>query len=189
MNGLYVYFDNKTEKVIYVGKDNNISNNTRHKQHSCHKSRKYEQHINTILHNNTTGRYEYAVLCVGNFSNEELDLLEYEAIKIFGTYRPETGFGWNFTRGGDGIDSRTLKERWHSEEYRTKHGLDKYRLVSNGKNYWGIVSPDNNQVYLKRSRDKQLLEKIIGQLNDGILTEEEILNLKRDYSSMDIYHV
>lgn len=189
MNGIYVYYDNKIKRVIYVGKDGDISNNTRHKQHSIHISRKYEQHINTILHNDTVGRYEYAILCMGNFTNEELDEMEYEAIKLFGTYRPSTGFGWNFTRGGDGIDSQTLAERWHSKEYRAKHGLDKYRVIANGKNYWGIVSPEDSQVFLKRSNDKELLESIVKKLNEGELTKEEVLKLKRDYSLMNVYHV
>lgn len=96
-NGIYGYWDTQKERVVYIGKDNNISINSRHKAHHTH-SRYDEQRINRILQNNK-GRYTYFILCDGYFTEEELNELEKEAIAIFNTYY---GYGFNFTKGGDG---------------------------------------------------------------------------------------
>lgn len=104
-NGIYGYWDTQKERVVYIGKDNNISINSRHKAH--HAPSKYdEQQINRILQNNK-GRYQYFILCDGCFTEEELNQLEEEAIAIFNTYY---GYGFNFTKGGDG---RSIRKEDH----------------------------------------------------------------------------
>lgn len=94
-NGVYGYWDTKKECVVYIGKDSNISINSRHKAH--HYPSAYDvQRINRILQNNK-GRYTYFILCDGYFTEEELNELEEEAIAIFNTYY---GYGFNFNKGG-----------------------------------------------------------------------------------------
>lgn len=187
INGLYGYFDNKYNKVIYIGKDNNLHNNLRHKQHYI-PCRKNEQQINTILQNDKDNRYEYFILISGNFTQDELNELESEAISLFGTNRNKTGFGWNFTNGGEGFDSETLKHRWNSSDFRKKHGLDKYRVISRGNDYYSIVPPYDSQKFIKDSKNKKFLEDLVLKLNNGEMFEEDVVKLKLNYSS-SLYHV
>lgn len=118
-NGIYGYWDTEKECVVYIGKDSNISTNNRHKEH--HRSSKYdEQQINRVLQNNKE-RYTYFILCDGYFTEEELNELEEEAIAIFDTYY---GYGFNFTKGGDGTKIKTedhyLYGKHHTESSRKK---------------------------------------------------------------------
>lgn len=100
-NGIYGYYDTKKECVVYIGKDIDISINKRHKEH--HYPSLYDaQQINRILQNNK-GRYTYFILCDGYFTEQELNELEEDAIAIFNTYY---GYGFNFTKGGDGTKIR-----------------------------------------------------------------------------------
>ena len=98
MNGIYLYYDTKKNSVVYIGKDSNIDKKTRHRAHMSGKKQQFDK----ILQNNPD-RYKYVVFCEGNFSNEELNNLEIQAIKLFNTFYREDAF--NFTEGGDGVGS------------------------------------------------------------------------------------
>ncbi len=119
-NGIYGYWDTQKECVVYIGKDSNISINKRHKAHH-HPSKYDKQRINRILQNNK-GRYTYFILCDGYFTEKELNQLEEEAIAIFNTYY---GYGFNFTKGGDGVKIKTkdhhLYGKHHTEASRKKN--------------------------------------------------------------------
>lgn len=92
VDGIYCYIDNKTDKVVYVGKDSYIHCNMRHYRHVAPSS--YDaQPINRILQNNRS-RYRYKILKKGNFGNNLLNALEILYIR---RYRPK----FNFTIGGD----------------------------------------------------------------------------------------
>jgi Mor family transcriptional regulator len=108
MNGIYCYIDNKTNKIVYVGKDSNIDNNRRHKDHllKCNRNR---QVINRILQNNPK-RYTYNVLKQGKFKDNLLNALEIIYIR---RHNPK----FNYTIGGDyspnirlDINSTEIKE-------------------------------------------------------------------------------
>ena len=118
-NGIYGYWDTEKECVVYIGKDSNISINSRDTDH--HTPSKYnEQQINRILQNNKR-RYTYFILCDGYFTEEELNELEEEAIAIFNTYY---GYGFNFTKGGEGVkickDDHYFYGKHHTEVSRKK---------------------------------------------------------------------
>lgn len=114
-NGIYGYVDKKINKIVYIGKDSYIDKGEAKKRHmkkSCYDA----QPFNRILQNNPN-RYEYIILEEGFFSEEKLNDLESFYIKKYGTFRLETNFGWNFTKGGDG----TLGYH-HKEETKKKIG-------------------------------------------------------------------
>lgn len=78
--GVYSYLDLKTDEIVYVGKDSNINKNIRHKAHS-YPSNYDEQPFNRVLQKNPE-RYEYSVLCEGEYSDLQLNKLERLFIKI-----------------------------------------------------------------------------------------------------------
>lgn len=121
MNGIYGYWDKKNNYVAYIGRDSNINNNGRFKDHLV-PSRYDEQQFNRVIQNNPD-RYEYFVLAEGEFSNDELNEMESQAIEIFKTYHydyPEKSV-FNFDKGGKG------KIGYH-------HTLDSQKQSSNSHN-------------------------------------------------------
>ena len=113
MEGIYCYIDKKTDEIVYIGKDSNIHENRRHKDH-LKPSRYDKQKFNRVLQNNPK-RYKYKVLIKGEFNNFQLNELEKTYIRHFNTYRPYTNHGFNFTIGGDGVTGYI-----HTEEARKK---------------------------------------------------------------------
>lgn len=96
--GIYGYFDTKTGKYIYIGKDSNITLNLRDNQHYADDS----QQINRILRNDKEGRYEYHVIeTIENATDLALDTAERYYIQLFNTYHYENPEGMNFTKGGE----------------------------------------------------------------------------------------
>lgn len=105
--GIYCYIDKTTNKVIYIGKDSHIDKNQRHKQH--HQKCNYkEQEVNQVLQNNPN-RYLYKVLEEDINDKNILNELEIKYIQKFKPF-------FNFTAGGDGIDSETAQKFWNSEK-------------------------------------------------------------------------
>lgn len=105
-SGIYYYIDNKTGKIVYIGKDSYIDKCRRHCEHlsSCHYNR---QHINKVLQNNLE-RYEYGIFFDGCISEKILNGFEKAFIR---RYNPI----FNFTEGGEGVTG------WkHSEDTRKK---------------------------------------------------------------------
>lgn len=104
MKGIYAYYDLENKYYAYVGKDNNITYNHRHK---CHKSQAYynDQPFNKVLQNNPE-RYEYQRLIElpDNITDNFLNNLEEHYIKILKTftYDNRNKHVFNFTKGGDG---------------------------------------------------------------------------------------
>lgn len=98
ITGIYGYFDTKTGKYIYIGKDSNITLNLRNIQHYADDS----QQINRILRNDKEGRYEYHIIeTIENATDLELDTAERHYIQLFNTYHYENLEGMNFTKGGE----------------------------------------------------------------------------------------
>ena len=97
MKGIYCYIDNKTDEIVYVGKDSKINkHNNRHYQHT-RKCNYNHQIINKIIQNNPS-RYSYEVLFIGKGKYIDDNLLNNLEIGYIGTYNPK----FNFTKGGDG---------------------------------------------------------------------------------------
>lgn len=98
ISGIYGYFDTKTGKYIYIGKDSNITLNLRDNQHYADDS----QQINRILRNDKEGRYKYHIIeTIENSTDLALDTAERYYIKLFNTYHYENPEGMNFTKGGE----------------------------------------------------------------------------------------
>lgn len=100
-NGIYGYYDTKNQYVIYIGQDSYINKEKRHREH-LRPSMYDRQHINRILQSNPN-RYTYFKLVEGNYTQDEIDNFEKEAIKLFKTYKhdyPKRNV-FNFTPGGD----------------------------------------------------------------------------------------
>lgn len=98
ITGIYGYFDTKTGKYIYIGKDSNITLNLRDNQHYADDS----QQINRILRNDKEGRYEYHIIeTIENATDLALDTAERYYIQLFNTYHYENPEGMNFTKGGE----------------------------------------------------------------------------------------
>ena len=111
MKGIYGYWDKKNKYVVYIGKDSHITRKERNKAHNrpCYYDK---QQINKVIQNNPE-RYEYFILTEGNFSDEELNSMECEAIEIFKTFKyeyPERSV-FNFTKGGDGVSGYIPSEK------------------------------------------------------------------------------
>ena len=133
-NGIYGYWDNIKHKVVYIGQSKNIKDRLFHHM----KPSKYdEQQINRVIQNNPE-RYESFILADGDFTNDVLNELEYEAVEIFKTnrYKYPENEGFNFKDGGD------VKEV--SEE--TKKKLSK--KLSESKNTSGYL-------YVHKSKSKR----------------------------------
>lgn len=138
--GIYCYMDLKDNyKVIYVGKDSDIANNVRHNQH-LKPSTYYLQKINQVIQNNPK-RYQYKVIKQGNFTEYELNILEEHFIERYGTYINRKGFkndfGYNFTKGGDGV-------KGHSPTEETREKLSNALKGEKNPNY-GITLTDEQK--------------------------------------------
>lgn len=146
LSGIYAYLDNKTGKIVYIGKDKYIEKHQRYKSH-LHPSKYDIQPFNRVLQNNPD-RYEYEVLKVGEFNDNLLSALEIIYIKRYGTYDNRKGYGesygFNFTVGGDGLKgfkhSEKTKQKLREINTGKKHSKETKKKLSElnkGKNaYW-----------------------------------------------------
>ena len=89
-SGIYAYYDNLKDEIVYIGKSNNISH--RHKQH-MDTSLRHRQVINSILQNNPN-RYSLIIL-----KKCSVDLLDNWEIELIALFNPK----FNFTNGGEGM--------------------------------------------------------------------------------------
>lgn len=112
--GLYGYWDKQKKKVVYIGKDSNMSENKRGGDHLA-PSNINDQPFNKILQNNPD-RYEYfeIIHLPNNTPDEVLNDLESIIISRYATYENRRGhgkdYGYNFTRCGEGASGREVSE-------------------------------------------------------------------------------
>lgn len=198
-NGIYGYWDTEKECVLYIGKDSNISTNNRHKDHH-HPSRYDEQQINRILQNNK-GRYQYFILCDGYFSEEELNQLETEAIAIFNTYY---GYGFNFTKGGDGTKIKTedhylygkhLTEVTRKKVSRARNTTGFYRVTKHNRLYgkqgfsWSYrYYIDGKQKSIERACLSDLKKAVRDKNLDWFIIDEEKAQKSLEEEAYYAYH-
>lgn len=179
-NGIYYYYDTEKNFVVYVGKDSYIDKNRRHKAHISGNG----QQIDSIFQNNPD-RYEYRVYCEGNFSNEELNDLEIQTIKLFDTFHRKDTF--NYTEGGDGFGSGENHPMYgRTGENNPMYGItgedhpkwkDYARVIKkgihpNGKQRYALVY---NGEILIQSINKEELEKLADRINKLKNKDEEII--------------
>ena len=101
-SGIYGYWDNLKDEIVYVGQAINIK--IRHNEHYS-PVRYNAQTINRVLQNNKA-RYDLIVL-----KECSIDDLDFWEITLIGLFKPK----FNYTDGGEG--SRGFK---HSEEKKQK---------------------------------------------------------------------
>ena len=104
MKGIYGYYDNQKEMMVYIGKDSHIHENRRKQGHEI-PSTYNNQQINRVIQNNPK-RYIYLSLIEldDTFTDNDLNELEMYFIKLFGTYKYDNMEKnvFNFTKGGEG---------------------------------------------------------------------------------------
>lgn len=185
MIGVYCYIDNTTDKVVYVGKDSNISTNLRHRRHH-YPSRYHEQKINQVLQNNPN-RYRYRVLkswFKKEYHDKLLDALEMIYIR---RYRPI----FNFTIGGDGGRGSIPwnKGKKMSEEFKSKiskavkgknHPLYGTHCSEETKKKISIANSGENSAWFGKHHALDSIIKTSKKLNStGFLRVNRIKNKKR----------
>lgn len=170
--GLYGYYDTVNEYVVYIGKDSDIDNDKRYKDHKT-PSKYDDQVINKVVQKNPK-RYTYFRFIEGEYDDETLNELEREAIRLFKTYKydyPDRSV-FNFTCGGDGVCAEGQNNpNWRKEDYAViKSG------IKNGKQRYCILGRYCN--IIKTSINKERLEQLTNKLNNKKITEEEVKNLQ-----------
>lgn len=156
--GIYMFIDNETGHIVYIGKDSHIDVQERIKSH-YRPSVYNQQQINRVLQNNP-GRYTPKVYCkVSNI--EELNQLEFDLINL---YRPK----FNFKHGGEGglIDKDF-----------------QYTVVKNGISPKGdqkYVIKSIKRKEIISSIDYNFLKKIALKLNNEEITPQQAKRIKRN---------
>lgn len=189
-SGIYGYYDKEKEHVCYVGKDNNIDNkNNRHNKH-LHPLYYNSQPFNRVLQNNPN-RYDYFILAKGEFSNNELNDMEKQAIKIFKTYRydyPEYSV-FNFTKGGDGSigykHTDNAKKKM-SKIHKGKKISQKHREIlskkNSGKNNSNCGTGDSGILYVHKNNCKKCRQGYIWiyrKIKNKKRYEKQSVNLRK----------
>lgn len=166
MKGIYGYYDNIKQKVVYIGQSVDIER--RLIRHGA-KSGYEDQPINKVIQNNPE-RYESFILTEGDFTTDELNELEYEAVEIFKTnrYKYPENEGFNFRDGGE------VKEM--AEETRQKMSE-----AHNGKTPWNKGIPRSEETKRKCS-ESQKGEKGHSWKNYARITKKGFSGNKQRYA-------
>jgi len=141
--GIYCYKDTqKDNKIVYVGKDSNISFNKRHKDHNSPSNYK-KQVINRVLQNNPN-RYTYHILKEGDFDEGLLNALE--IIYIY-RYNPK----FNFTIGGEGTVGYKHSEESKQRMSESRKGKNHPMYNKFGKEHCRFGKKDSLETKVNKS--------------------------------------
>ena len=156
-SGIYAYYDNLHDEIVYVGKSVDISH--RHYQH-MDKSLKHRQSINSILQNNPE---RYSLIVLKKCDKELLDNWEMTLIALF---NPK----FNFTNGGEGLHGFKMPQSAKDKISKALKGVPKtpehIKKVSEGNKGKTISKEDR----LKKS--KSLKEFYKDPLNHAKKSDE-----------------
>ena len=124
-SGIYAYYDNVKEQIVYVGQSTNIP-----KRHKDHLSPTFycAQRINKVLQSNPN---RYSLIILKKCSPKDLDYWEVTLIALF---NPK----FNFTHGGHGMrgykHSNTtkakLKKAWETRTVTEDHKLNLSKTIN-----------------------------------------------------------
>lgn len=142
--GIYLFWDNKYEQVIYAGR---FTGKQRIKAH-FNKSHKNKQPINTYIQEHPD-RIESIIFCeFDDISNDDLNQLEKETIKLFklNKCRYPDSFVFNFTDGGDGNSGRIPSKK-------TRRKMSKNHADVSGENHpmWGKKRPPETRKKIREN--------------------------------------
>ena len=166
-NGVYGYYDIKNRYVIYIGQDAHIDEEKRHKEHFM-PSLYCRQKINQTLQSNPD-RYVYFKFIEGNYTQDEIDDFEKEAIKLLKTYKydyPERSV-FNFTPGG---------------------GLNPSIIPEIAKKISKSISGENNPMYGKQM-PKEVKQKISNSSTGKKHSSETKIKMSISRNSSGYYNV
>lgn len=149
-SGIYGYYDNLKDKIIYIGQSQNIEK----RNHEHKRSSKYnEQQINKVLQKNPN-RYDIYIL-----KKCSIDILDYWEITLISLFQPI----FNFTNGG--LSTRGYKHtdetkqkiseslKGHSVSQKTKEKISRScKNKNNGKNnpFYGKKHSDESKNKMKK---------------------------------------
>ena len=177
--GIYCYMDTENNnEIVYIGKDSNIDESRRDKQH---KSPAYYnlQKINKIIQNNPP-RFKYGVLIQAENDVMSPTLLQIFEIGYIHKYNPR----FNFTIGGDGVCGLKVSEETRNQisktlsKNKTKTGvLGLYKMKNNRFRQgfcWHYRYYENNQRKSLTSVDLDKLKKKVKDKGlEWIVIDEE----------------
>lgn len=118
--GIYLFWDEKYEQVIYAGR---FTGRERIKDH-FQPSKKHEQKINAYIQNHPN-RIESIIFCeFDDISDDDLNQLEKETIKLFklNKYKYPDNFVFNFTDGGGGNSGYVMPEEVKDKISKSRKG-------------------------------------------------------------------
>ena len=177
--GIYAYKDNKTNEIVYIGKDSRLYRKARHSQH--HSEPRYNhQKINRILQSNP-GRYHYLeiIKLPPTTTKEELDGFE---MRYIGLYNPK----FNFTSGGDGAP--TNKGKKFSKEHRAKISYA-HRGKTLSEETKRKVSENNARYFLGKPCSEERKRKISETMKGRPLSWDHRLALSKAGNKSGYYRV
>lgn len=178
IKGIYYYLDKVTGKIDYIGKDSNISKNTRHNAHKC-ASYYDDQPFNRILQNNPN-RYEYGVFCKGPFTDEEL--IELENIYKKG-YSPRFDFEYRSHGGLTESHKQKISEskKGHTHKKSTRELMSKNHYDCSGDKNPRFLKhlPSNRELYVELKRGASIKELSL-KYNCGTATISRRLKKYKD---------
>lgn len=144
--GIYGYWDNEKNEVVYVGKDSNMGKKARGREHLS-PSKRNSQPINRVLQNNPD-RYEYYEICNLPMDASDDELNHYEKFYI-AKYNPKH----NHTPGGEG----SCTDYTPSAEIRAKLSESKKgeKNPNYGKPAWnrGISPSHESKIKMSKSQN------------------------------------
>lgn len=136
VSGIYGYYDNLKDKIVYIGKSSNLKR--RYKQH-LHVSRKLQ--IDKIIRNNPK-RYDFIIL--KKCDDKKLNYWEITLIALF-------NLKFNFTNGGDGTTGYK-----HTEEVCKK--ISESQKGKKRPKHSERMKSDGNPMYNKKHTKKARLK-------------------------------
>lgn len=154
--GIYMFIDNETGNVVYIGKDSHIDVKERINAH-YRPSAYDQQQINRVVQNNPE-RYSPKIYChVDNI--DDLNRIEFDLINL---YRPK----FNYKHGGQGC--------FIDRDFQ-------YTVAKNGfkDGKQGYVIKTMFRKDLIQSVHKDYLDDICLKLNNGELTPDDVRNMER----------
>ena len=165
--GIYLFWDNKYEQVIYAGR---FTGRQRIKDH-FKSSKKHKQKINSYVQNHPD-RIEPVIFCeFDDISDNDLNQLEKETIKLFKLNKckyPDS-FVFNFTDGGDGnsgyiLSKETKKKISEAHTGKTLSEEHRKKISENQPDRSGKNNPMWGKKHTSESR-KQMSESHRGDKN------------------------
>lgn len=178
--GIYLFWDNKYEQVIYAGK---FTRKQRIKEH-FYKSKKNTQPINAYIQEHPD-RIESVIFCeFDDISDNDLNQLEMETIRLFklNKYRQPDNFVFNFTDGGDGTSGYTPSKETRKKISDSRKGKNHPNYGKKRPEHSIRMSGKNNPNYGNKKKYPRIIK---GGVEHGKQIYKVIYNGKHLFQSVN----